>query len=54
MITEAAAKHPLVLALRELQTKGFIMLDKAQGTREQAVFSDCIEKAFLPWNPSSP
>lgn len=32
--------------LRELQTKGFILLDKASGTREQAAFSQVIEGAL--------
>lgn len=31
--------------MRELQTKGFILLDKGQGTREQAAFSQVIEDA---------
>lgn len=34
-----------IQAIRELQTKGFIMLDKAQGTREQATFSETIESS---------
>lgn len=32
-----------VQAMRELQSKGFVMLDKSQGTREQIVFSEAIE-----------
>jgi general secretion pathway protein L len=33
-------------AMRELQSKGFVMLDKAQGTKEQIVFSQAIEGAL--------
>jgi general secretion pathway protein L len=33
-------------AMRELQSKGFVMLDKAQGTKEQIVFSQVIESAL--------
>jgi general secretion pathway protein L len=33
-------------AMRELQSKGFVMLDKTQGTKEQAVFSQVIEDAL--------
>lgn len=33
-------------AMRELQAKGFVMLDKAQGSKEQAVFSQVIEGAL--------
>lgn len=32
--------------LRELQTKGFILLDKSQGTREQQAFSQVIEDSL--------
>lgn len=32
--------------MRELQTKGFVMLDKTQGTKEQATFSQTIEAAL--------
>ena len=44
------AKYGLnpVQAQRELQVKGFILLDKASGTREQAAFSDVIEEAVKP------
>ncbi len=36
-----------IQGLRELQTKGFIMLDKGAGTREQATFSETIESAVM-------
>jgi general secretion pathway protein L len=32
--------------MRELQTKGFVLLDKASGTREQVAFSQVIEGAL--------
>lgn len=35
-----------IQALRELQTKGFIILDKSQGTREQVAFSQAIESGL--------
>ncbi|HMN70007.1 MAG TPA: pilus assembly protein PilM [Bdellovibrionales bacterium] len=34
--------------MRELQSKGFVMLDKGQGTREQIAFSDVIENSLQP------
>jgi general secretion pathway protein L len=33
-------------AMRELQTKGFVLLDKTQGTREQIAFSQVIEDSL--------
>lgn len=33
-------------ALREVQSKGFILLDKSQGSREQAAFSQIIESGM--------
>lgn len=43
-----AAKYQLnfMAAMRELQSKGFILLEKAQGSREQAAFSQVIEGAL--------
>lgn len=34
-----------IQGMRELQTKGFILLDKSQGTREQIAFSEVIEES---------
>jgi general secretion pathway protein L len=34
-------------AMRELQSKGFVMLDKSQGSREQVTFSQTIENSLL-------
>jgi general secretion pathway protein L len=41
------AKYGLnyIQAMRELQLKGYILLEKAQGTKDQVAFSQCIEKS---------
>jgi len=41
------AKYSLnyIQAMRELQLKGFLLLEKGQGTKEQVTFSQTIEKA---------
>lgn len=43
-----ASKYSLnfMAAMRELQSKGFILLEKAQGSREQVAFSEVIEGAL--------
>jgi len=48
MADAIGAKYGLnyLQAMRELQSKGFVMLDKAQGTKEQIVFSQTIEGAL--------
>ncbi len=44
-----AVKYGLnyMAAVRELQSKGFILLEKAQGSREQVAFSQVIEGALM-------
>jgi len=37
-----------IQAMRELQTKGFLILDKAQGSKEQLAFSQVIEASLQP------
>lgn len=34
-------------AMRELQSKGFLLLEKGQGTKDQIVFSQTLEKSIL-------
>ncbi len=48
MADAIASKYGLnyLQAMRELQTKGFVLLDKAQGTKEQTAFSQVIEGAI--------
>ena len=43
------AKYSLnyLQAMRELQSKGFLLLEKGQGTKDQIVFSQTLEKSIL-------
>ncbi|MGZ3721422.1 MAG: pilus assembly protein PilM [Bdellovibrionales bacterium] len=47
MADAIAAKYSLnyIQAMRELQLKGFLLLEKGQGTKEQLMFSQTIEKS---------
>lgn len=49
MADSIGAKYGLnyLQAIRELQAKGFVMLDKQAGTKEQAAFSQSIEDALM-------
>jgi len=49
MADAIATKYGLnyLQAMRELQSKGFVMLDKAQGNKEQVAFSQTIETALI-------
>lgn len=48
MADAIGAKYGLnyLQAMRELQAKGFLLIDKASGTREQQAFSDVIEESL--------
>jgi len=48
MADSIAAKYGLnyLQGMRELQLKGFLLLEKAQGTKEQQTFSNTIEKSL--------